>query len=244
MPSLTEIHFRHAKHYLERLLHGQQFFRQGGEATLQGLAIFDLERLNIEAGQAWAALNAHSDHGAQVLCSLYPLAADLLRMRQHPERRARWLQEALRATEELADADRMACHFSNLAIALAEGGDHRQAVSLYERGLAYFRDQGDRLNEAIALKNLGGFLLVLGDHGRAREYLEGALPITRKLGDVDLEAATLNEIGSLLMATDDPRGAVGLFEQSLALLERTDNPQFKSTVLGNLGHAYSVLGDE
>ncbi len=49
---------RHATYYETILRTGKELYKQGGENIKQGLALFDAEQGNIEAGQAWAAINA------------------------------------------------------------------------------------------------------------------------------------------------------------------------------------------
>ena len=50
-----EARARHAAHYAEVLQQAHQGYLRGREEMIRGLAMFDLERRNIEAGQAWAA---------------------------------------------------------------------------------------------------------------------------------------------------------------------------------------------
>lgn len=45
---------RHAEHFKEVLAQADEFFLQGNDAVLHGLRLFDTERANIAAGQAWA----------------------------------------------------------------------------------------------------------------------------------------------------------------------------------------------
>ena len=57
-PDRAAAQYRHAAHYETVLRAADELYRQGGEAIKRGLALFDLEWTNIQAGQAWAA--AHS----------------------------------------------------------------------------------------------------------------------------------------------------------------------------------------
>ena len=49
---------RHSAHYLAVLQSANDFYREGGQSMMRGLALYDLELRNVQAGQAWAAANA------------------------------------------------------------------------------------------------------------------------------------------------------------------------------------------
>ena len=85
MPSLREAHLRHAQHYEARLRSADNLYRQDAAAMQRGLALFDLERPNIQAGQAWAAAHGEIDPLAAELCSAYALeGSQCLSLRLHP----------------------------------------------------------------------------------------------------------------------------------------------------------------
>jgi predicted ATPase len=52
---------RHATHYGTVLSAADNLYLNGGDSVMRGLALFDLERANIEAGQAWATAGAAKD---------------------------------------------------------------------------------------------------------------------------------------------------------------------------------------
>ena len=54
----------YAQHYLEVLRSANDLYEKGGDSLMSGLALFDLERGNIEAGRAWAAECAPGDDTA------------------------------------------------------------------------------------------------------------------------------------------------------------------------------------
>src|SRR5688572_18238468 len=102
MASFHAALIRHATYYESELRRAKELYAVGNEHIQQGLAIFDLEWLNIRAGQAWAASNSVSDKIATQLCSDYSLAgAQLLYIRIHPIEQMRWLQSALTAARYL-----------------------------------------------------------------------------------------------------------------------------------------------
>ena len=61
------------------------FYEQGGERVYAGLALFDLEWTNIQAGHAWAVrARRYRRHSGISLCDDYPADASHLPLRQHP----------------------------------------------------------------------------------------------------------------------------------------------------------------
>src|SRR5262249_36523692 len=146
MPSLSAAQQRHAEYYQKLLERAQGLFLTGGVSTQEGLTLFDTDKPNIDIGQSWAAQNAQTNLPAQVLCSLYPLSADILRMRQHPTQRIAWIQKGIEASEAITDFGRAASHHANLAIALGEQGKYSQAVEIYENAISYFRATGQLQN--------------------------------------------------------------------------------------------------
>ena len=66
---------RHATHYLAIAERADDAYLEGGGRVLEGLRLFDEERVQIEAGQAWAAAHAAEDNEAAVLAQDYPLRA-------------------------------------------------------------------------------------------------------------------------------------------------------------------------
>ena len=73
--------------------------------------------------------------------------------------------------------------FGNLGMIADAAGQSQEAVRLYERALAMFREQGDRTCIGYMLNNLGLVTLDLGDLATARTYLEQALallPVARE----------------------------------------------------------------
>src|SRR5205085_1600583 len=101
----------HSLHYLLLLWTAKDLYKKGGEAITDGLTLFDNERVNIEAGQAWAAARFTGDEQAARLCNEFPNAgAYVLNLRQHPRDEIRWLEAALHAARKLNDRKREGVH--------------------------------------------------------------------------------------------------------------------------------------
>jgi len=235
---------RHAEHYKAVLAAADDRFLEGGGAILRGLALFDLERSNIEAGQAWAAGHAGKDDSAARLCSAYPDAgAYVLDLRQHPRERIGWLESALAAARRLKDRQAEGNRLGNLGIAYHQLGEPRRAIEYHEQQLTIAREIGDRRGEGNALGNLGLAYADLGEPRRAIEYYEQCLTIDREIGDRRGEGNDLGNLGLAYADLGEPRRSIEFYEQHLTIAREVGDRQGEAGALGNLGNAYLRFGD-
>ncbi len=166
----------HAEHYVQVADVADKLYLQGGESILRGLALFDVEWGNIQAGQAWAAAYAENDNATARLCISYPQAGwYCLELRQHSRKKIHWGETALGAARQLKDRVAEGGHLGNLGLAYATLGDSHRAIEFYEQQLVIIREIGDRRGEGAALGNLGNAYADLGDAPRAIEFGEAAL---------------------------------------------------------------------
>ena len=129
---------RFATHYKDVLAAADELYLQGSESLLGGLALFDLEWGNIQAGHTWVA--AQADSGNADVTSLgmtYPLVgAYVLDLRQHSRKQIRWLEIALTAAQRLKDRKGEGNALCNLGNAYANLGETRRAIRFYKQLLA------------------------------------------------------------------------------------------------------------
>ena len=233
---------RHSRHYLEVIGRANDVYLRGGEGVLEGLRLFDRERVQIEAGQSWAAEHAGSDDDAASLAQDYPLrAASVLELRQHPRDRIGWLQASSQAARRLGNREREGMALGNLGIAYRELGEPKRAIEYFEQHLAIARETGDRRGEGLALGNLGNAYLQLGEPKRAIEYYEQVLTIARETGDRRGEGNALGNLGIAYRQLGEPRRAIEYYEQRLTIARETGDRHGEGISLGNLGNAYLQL---
>ena len=130
---------RFATHYKDVLAAANELYLEGGESLLRGLALFDLEWGNIQAGHAWVAAQADAaDADVARLGMTYPDAGVyVLDLRQHSRERIRWLEIALAAARRLKDREGEGAALGNLGIAYADLGETRRAIQFYEQASDY-----------------------------------------------------------------------------------------------------------
>jgi tetratricopeptide (TPR) repeat protein len=191
---------RFATHYKNVLATADTLYREGGKSVLRGLALFDLEGGNIQAGHAWVAAQAEAaDTDADVarLGMTYPHAgAYVLILRQHSRERISWLEIALAAARRLQDRVYEGAALGNLALAYKNLGETRRAIQFYEQALFIFREIGDRRGEGNALDQLGSAYAALGETRRAIQFHEQHLAIAPEIGDRRGEGNALGNLGS------------------------------------------------
>jgi len=235
---------RHSRHYADVLGTTQDLYQMGGDSILLGLALFDLERGNIEVGQAWAAAHAEKNREGAQLCSSYPgRGAYVLNLRQHPRDGIRWLESAVAAARALTDRRAEGAHLGNLGNAYRSLGEYRRAIEYHEQHLAIAREIGDRRGEGNALGNLGVAYHALGEPRRAIEYYEQALVIDREIGDRRGEGQDLGNLGNAYQSLGEYRRAIEYHEQALVIMRELADRRAEGQILGNLGNAYSSLGE-
>jgi tetratricopeptide (TPR) repeat protein len=235
---------QHAEHYCGVLAAADELYLKGGEHVALGLTLFDRERRNIEAGQAWAADCGADDPVGARLATRYPfVGAHILFLRQHPRQRIGWLETAATAARKADDRRGEGLAVGNLGTAYADLGQHHRAVEFYEQTLAIAREIGDRRSEGNALGNLGTAYAALGEPRRAIEFHEQHLAIAREIGDRSGECNALGDLGNAYDDLREPHRAVEFYKQTLTLTREIGNRAAEGGTLGNLGVAYVQLGE-
>jgi NB-ARC domain len=178
---LAQAAAHHAAQYVKILREADDLFKKGGEALMQGLALFDREWDNIRAGREWAEEYAETDQEAARLCSAYPdTGAYVLHLRQHPRERIAWLEAAVFAARRLQERAAEGGHLGNLGVAYNSLGESRRAIEYHEQYLAIAREIGDRRCEGIALGNLGVATIPWGTTAGPSNTLNRPWPSPRK----------------------------------------------------------------
>jgi tetratricopeptide (TPR) repeat protein len=239
-----ESSLRHAQHYLEVLRSADGLYEKGGDSLMSGLALFDLERGNVEAGQAWAKENSADDSAAAGVCSAYPDAgAYCLYLRQGPRERIGWLEAGLAAARGLGDRSVELSHLGNIGMAYRSLGEDRRAIDYDEQSLRISREVSDRKNESKTLGGLGNAYRRLGECHRAIEYHEQQLQIAREIGYRRGEGNALGNLGSDYSSLGEYRRAVEHQEQYAQIAREIGDRYGECSALWNMSLALDKLGD-
>jgi len=234
---------RHAAHYLAILSECSKLYLKGSDSVGTGLALFDTERPNIEAGQKWARQYANEDEIASRVCNLYASFGSLLSLRQHPRERITWFEAGLASARRLKDRASEGLHVGNMGIAYFSLGEIHHAIRLYEQHLVIAREIGDPAGEGRALGNLGVAYTALGELRRAIDFYERRLSIARELGDLRGESYALGNLGTTYRSLGETQRAIEFYEQVLVTARKMGDRYSEGNTLGNLGRAYVDLGE-
>lgn len=235
---------RHTRHYLEVLDRADVLYLKGGEQILVGLRLFDTERSNIQAGQAWAAKSSAGSEEAADLCSSYPAKGTyVLHTRLHPREQIQWREAALEAARQQGDRSQEGYHLGNLGLAYEALGEPYRAIELNEQWLVIAREIGDRHGKASALGGLGIAYAALGEPRRAIELYQQQLAITREIGDQRGEIIALNNLGIAYEALGEPRRAIELYQQQLVMAHEIGDRRGEAHASWNLGLHYEEEGN-
>ena len=125
------------------------------EDILRGLALFDLERASIAAGQAWAAACWQRDAATARLAADFPSAGVYcLSLRLHAQEWIAWLQAALAIDREIGDRHGEGADLGNLGNAYRDLGQPDKAHAYLQQALAIFEDikspYADRVRKWLA----------------------------------------------------------------------------------------------
>jgi tetratricopeptide (TPR) repeat protein len=236
---------RFATHYKNVLAAAKKLYKKGGESLLRGLALFDLEWGNIQAGHAWVAAQADAaDAGVDQLGMAYPDAGVyVLYLRQHSREWISWLEIALAAAQRLQHREGEGNALGNLGNAYTALGETRRAIQFHEQALPILREIGDRRGEGSALGNLGTAYATLGDTRRAIQFFEQYLSITREIGDRRGEGIALGNMGIVYKDLGETHRAIEFYEQRLTIAREIGDRHGEGQALGNLGNAYYLLDE-
>ncbi|MDQ2809483.1 MAG: tetratricopeptide repeat protein, partial [Chloroflexota bacterium] len=235
LPAPDAVALRHAEFYAVVAWQADKLYKTK-DGMGEGLALFDGERLHIDAGWAWAHSHTPSDTAATVLMDYADATAYIGDLRYHKRtERIPQLEAGLTAARRLGRKDAEGALLGNLGIAYTDLGEVRRAIGYHEQVLTIMREIGDRRGEGNALGNLGTAYAYLGEVRRAIGYYEQVLTIMREMGNQQGEGSTLGSLGSAYTALGEPRQAIGYYEQALTIMREIGDRRGEGSTLGSLG---------
>lgn len=234
----------HAEHYLEVLRTAEALYMEGGESVVQGLTLFDVEWVNIQAAQSWVATHQQDDDAVAEWCFRYPSAGvNCLLLRQQARERIRWLEPALAAARRLQRLQWEANALGNLGVACDDIGEHRRAIQHHVQALEIDKALGNRGGEGEDLGNLGLAYYSLGDYHRAIEYHEQCLQVFRKISERRGEGNALINLGLTYLSLGEYPRTIEHLKNALQITREIGDRLGEANALGNLGLAYLNLGE-
>ncbi|HSE23018.1 MAG TPA: tetratricopeptide repeat protein [Pyrinomonadaceae bacterium] len=238
MVKLHQAQLRTAGYYLTVLRTAGELYDQGGEALMRGLNLFEVEWVNIEAGQRWSEVHSVDSEQVAMVCSSFPDAAPrLLDLRQRPRDRIRWLEAALNAAQQLDDQIAVGRHLNFLGLAYSHLGELVRAIELFKASLEIYQLRQDRRAQGELLTNIGVAYANLSEPSLSITVSEQALAIAREHADRRSEAVALGNLGQSYYLRGEPGRAIEFYEQSLRITREIGYFAGESIVLNYLGKA-------
>lgn len=237
---------RYATHYVGVLADAEKQYREGGQALRRGLALFDLEWTNIQAGHAWVTTQdiAADEHLARLAMAYPDTGVYLFGLRRpDPHERIQRLEIALAAARQLQNRPNEGATLGNLGLAYTSLGRNPIAIQLYQQALLIFREIGDRKGEGDALASLGRVYGILGQRERAIQFYEWALLILREINERRDEGTVLGNLGNEYLAGGDVERAITFYEKQLNIVREIGDLIGEADVLDQLGVGYALLGE-
>jgi len=236
---------RHATHYKAVLSVSTDLYEEGGEALARGLALFDLEWSNIQAGHDSVTPNGvEVDEDMAQLGKTYPTAGVyVLHLRLHAREWIRWLEIALAAARRLKDREYEGIAVGSLGLAYVELAETQRAIQFDEQYLNISRQRRDRRGEATALNNLGIAYGRLNKTKQAIRFYQKALLIDREIGDRRGEGNALGNLGNVYAQLGKTKQAIQFYEKALSIDREIGDRRGEGADLCNLGVAYYNLGE-
>ncbi|MEO7970289.1 MAG: CHAT domain-containing protein [bacterium] len=113
----------------------------------------------------------------------------------------------------------------------------------FEKALTLFRNEKDRLGEAITIGLIGNCYKKFGDFPKALEFLQRALAMKRELGNRGEVGKTLSHLGLLYWEMGQYPPAIEQFNQAIALGAQLNDHVLEASAHNNLGLVYDELGE-
>jgi tetratricopeptide (TPR) repeat protein len=243
LPDVRPARLRHARYYQGVANHAQMELYLKGQ-VLEGLALFDRERRQIDAAWQWLMEQPQSDETDTLLLDFADAAAYVGELRYNVVReRIPQLESQAAAARRLGHKGHEFTALGNLGNAYFSRGDYPRAIEYHGQALAGMKELRDRRGEGIALGNLGLTYHNLGDYSKSVEYLEQCLSIAREMGDQRGEAIAIGNLGISYDNLGNYCKSVEYMERALSGTRELGDRHGEGAALTNLGISYHSLGD-
>ena len=147
-----------------------------------------------------------------------------------------------RAAETGADPALMAYACEARGRTFLVAGHPDTCEKVYEKGLAFARESGDKKAEAFILRNIGLKRMFSGTQmEESREKYESALALLEELGDKACAASLIGDLGCYWLARRELERAVALLEKARRANREVGNQLLEGLALTNLGIIYQEM---
>ncbi|MEO0895013.1 MAG: response regulator [Bacteroidota bacterium] len=148
------------------------------------------------------------------------------------------LEDAKEAYQRIDDLEGYAYCFIQLGKYQEEAGDYDKALLSYLKALESFEGTDDKMNLAVAKKNIAYLYGVLNQGDKALMYYREVLDLVEKLDDTKELLVAYNNVGIWLGAIGKGDSAIIMLDKGLELALAYDDQQGIGALLMNKGDIY------
>src|SRR5258706_3788541 len=203
------------KYYWGILSKIEELYGKGGDESVRGLEIFNLEWRHIITAYYWASNSLDKNPEICKILKEVPESVYLLRLRLNAKEQIQWFGNSLKAARKLGDRYNESKLLGNIGVAYYYQGEVHMAIQYFESALAIASQIGDQQHQGFWLGNLASMYGELGRFDDAIGYYEKALSIARDAGDRMRECFWLGNIGTDIYNQGDFLRAIEYLEKAL-----------------------------
>jgi signal transduction histidine kinase len=131
--------------------------------------------------------------------------------------------------------------YKNIGLVYLGSNANPLALIYFDKALAIFKKQNDRLNSTRILNNMGYYYGRIKDHNEELNYLLQALAQVRGLNNFFIEATIMGNIGNCYEENNKPDSALKYYQMSMANFIKINQSNTAITAHANLVSAYLKL---
>jgi tetratricopeptide (TPR) repeat protein len=218
---------RHAFHYLDVAQNIAALYQQKGNS---GLALFEMEWMNLQAGHTWTTEHSEADACMQYSDSL----KQLLHLRRSPQEQIKWMGSAVAASRQAGRRMKEGRYLCDLGTAYSLN-QPQQAIAQYEQAIKIAVESTDLIGRGNALGGLGNAYASLGHNDLAIECYKECLLLLSELSDQRGAARTLTHLGNIYAGRGESRISSEFYKQALEIARLIGDRRGEATALCNLG---------
>jgi len=154
-----------------------------------------------------------------------------------------YTEEALTISHKTGEKKGVAFSSYLLGMLALDEGDFNRAGILFEAGLSYAKDSGDKQILGLLLNGLGEFSRLREDYEGAAEFYEQALLINREVGDLVRQVTNLINLGATALLRKDLEAAGEYYRKGLKISSTMVDMNGTLYCLEGVAGAYWIVRD-
>lgn len=238
-----EVRLRFARYYVDRVCHACADYLSGFDASLDAIALFNADRVQIEQSAAWLMQSLDdNDEVARLFVRMLRDGYHLLHACLPNKELVTWLEAALFAATRLGDVLAQGTHLYALAWSAAQDQDFDREVALFEQAFVLARRARNEALQAAILAGLGHAYIRNGHDARAKPIFAEVYQLRLRLNDALGIHTYLYEQANMLFREGRWDEALPVYQQAYEYALKGGGYREIARVLTNIGIVYNAQG--